>query len=64
VALFPPATGNPSQQDTSMDTPERQRVSDLARQNAARDAARAAIKAAEDAAHQRDLEYIRNLGNQ
>jgi hypothetical protein len=47
-----------------MDTPERQRVSDLARQNAARDAARAAIKAAEDAAHQRDLEYIRNLGNQ
>jgi hypothetical protein len=55
---------NPSRQDASMDTPAQPRVSDLARQNAAQARADAATKAAQDAAHQSDLDYIRNLGKQ
>jgi predicted transcriptional regulator len=61
-AILLPATGTLSRRDTRMDAPAQPSVSDLARQNAARDAADAATKAARDAAHQRDIEYIRNIG--
>jgi hypothetical protein len=64
-ASLPPATGNPSQQDSHMDprpTPVQPFGDHSARQNAARDAADAATKAARDAARQRDIEYLAKLG--
>jgi hypothetical protein len=53
--------GNLSAQDASMDSHAQPRLSDLVRQNAAHDAAEAATRAARDASHQSDLEYLSKI---